>query len=238
MAVLAAEGMRCAAPDQRGYSPDARPLHVEDYRMPRLVADAAGLLDALGWDAAHVVGHDWGAVVAWQLAASARTRVRSLTAVSVPHPRAMGAALATDPDQHGRSAYMRLFREAPDRAVEALLANDAAALVGVFAGSGMSEEAVRALVAPLLDPVALLATLSWYGAASADDAKACGPVRVPTTFIWGPLDVAIGRVAAEGCAAHVLGEYRFLELPGVGHWVAEQAPEALAEAVLQQIESA
>jgi pimeloyl-ACP methyl ester carboxylesterase len=238
MGALAEQGLRCAAPDQRGYSPDARPLHVEDYRMPLLVADAAGLLDALGWDAAHVVGHDWGSMVAWHLAATARTRVRSLTAVSVPHPRAMGAALATDPDQQTRSAYIRLFREAPERAVEALLANDAAALVGVFAGSGMDEAAVRGLVAPLLEPTALLATLSWYGAASADDAKACGPVRVPTTFVWGPLDIAIGRVAAEGCAAQVAADYRFVELPGVGHWVAEQAPDALAEAVLQQIEAA
>ena len=238
MDTLADEGMRCAAPDQRGYSPGARPLHVEDYRMPLLVADAAGMLDALGWETAHVVGHDWGSMVAWHLASSARTRVRSLTAVSVPHPRAMAAALASDPDQQTRSAYMRLFREAPDRAVDALLADDAAALVGVFAGSGMREEAVRALVAPLLDPAALLATLSWYGAAGAEDAKLCGPVRVPTTFIWGPLDIAIGRTAAEGCAAHVAAEYQFLELPGVGHWVAEQAPDALAEAVVAQIDSA
>ena len=74
---LAAAGLRVVAPDQRGYSPDARPADVADYRMAALVADAVAVLDAVGADRAHVVGHDWGAAVAWQLAARHPDRVRT-----------------------------------------------------------------------------------------------------------------------------------------------------------------
>jgi len=81
-------GYRVVAPNQRGYSPGGRPAGIEAYRLPALVDDALGVLDAIGARTAHVVGHDWGAAVAWQLAARHPDRVRSLTAVSVPHPLA------------------------------------------------------------------------------------------------------------------------------------------------------
>ncbi|GAB3860330.1 hypothetical protein GCM10029963_63080 [Micromonospora andamanensis] len=104
-------GLRSYALNQRGYSPQARPAEVEAYRLGELVADAAAVLDALGVPAAHVVGHDWGAVVGWALAATHPDRVRTLTAVSVPHPAAMAYALTHDPQQKARSAYMLLFRQ-------------------------------------------------------------------------------------------------------------------------------
>jgi pimeloyl-ACP methyl ester carboxylesterase len=102
-------GYRVVAPDQRGYSPGARPDGVDAYRMPELVADVVGMLDALGADQADVVGHDWGAAVAWQLAGRHPERVRTLTTVSVPHPLAFVEALRTDDDQRRRSLYMRDF---------------------------------------------------------------------------------------------------------------------------------
>ena len=91
---LAADGFRTIALDQRGYSPGARPGKVEAYHVDHLVADVIGLLDALGLPRAHVAGHDWGAIVAWCLAAAHPERVGSLTAVSVPHLRAMYEILA------------------------------------------------------------------------------------------------------------------------------------------------
>lgn len=119
---LAADGRSCVAPDQRGYSPGARPEDTAAYALPHLVADAVGFLDALGWGSADVVGHDWGAIVGWALAASHPERVRNLVAVSVPHPRAFGQALADDPDQQRRSAYMTLLRK-EGRAEDLLLAD-------------------------------------------------------------------------------------------------------------------
>jgi pimeloyl-ACP methyl ester carboxylesterase len=230
---LHAAGLRTYALDQRGYSPGARPAAVDAYRIPELVADAAGVLDALGVPAAHVVGHDWGAIVAWALAARHPQRVRTLTAVSVPHPVAMGHALATDLEQKARSSYIALFRK-PGKAEKVLLAFRAAALRRLLGGVG---DAVRVgrYADPMREPGALTAALNWYRALTGADMKAVGPVAVPTTFVWSDRDIAIGRTAAEACAGHVTGDYRFVTLAGVSHWIPDAAPAPLAEAILARV---
>jgi pimeloyl-ACP methyl ester carboxylesterase len=230
---LHAAGLRTYAPDQRGYSPGARPAEVSDYRVPELVADAVALLDALGVEAAHVVGHDWGAVVAWALAARHPERVRTLTAVSVPHPAAFGHALANDPRQRARSSYMVLFRQ-PGKAEKVLLALRAAALRKLLSGVGDAGRVAR-YADPLREPGALTGALNWYRAMSGKDFATVGPVTVPTTYVWSDKDAAIGRIAAEGCARHVTGEYRFVELSGVTHWIPDQAPAPLVEAILARV---
>ncbi|MEV5768607.1 alpha/beta fold hydrolase [Micromonospora sp. NPDC052213] len=230
---LHAAGLRTYAPDQRGYSPGARPEAVEAYRMPELVADAVAVLDALGVDAAHLVGHDWGAVVAWDLAARHPERVRTLTAVSVPHPAAMAHALAEDPGQKARSAYIVLFRK-PGRAEKALLALGATGLRRMLHGVG-DDERVAAYADPMREPGALTAALNWYRAMSRRDMAATGPVPVPTTFVWSDRDIAVGRTVAEACAGHVSADYRFVELPGVSHWIPDEAPAPLAEAILARV---
>jgi pimeloyl-ACP methyl ester carboxylesterase len=227
---LRSAGLRTYALDQRGYSPGARPAAVEDYRMAECVADAVAVLDALDLDGAHVVGHDWGALVAWNLAARHPERVRTLTAVSVPHPVAMAHAMSTDPEQKMRSSYIELFRQ-DGKAERVLLADDAAALRRMFAGMG--EDRVEAYVRPMLEPGALTAALNWYRAMSRADLA--GPVAVPTTFVWSDGDVAVGETAARACGAQVTGDFRFVALPGVTHWIPDEAPAALAEAVLSRI---
>lgn len=233
---LHAADLRTYALDQRGYSPGARPTGVEAYRMAECVADAVAVLDAVGVDAAHVVGHDWGAVVAWTLAARHPERVRTLTAVSVPHPAAMAHALANDAQQKARSSYMALFRK-PGKAEKVLLALQATALRRLLSGVG-GRERVASYVQPMREPGALTAALNWYRAMSGRDMAGTGPVPVPTTFVWSDRDIAIGRAAAEACAAHVTGPYRFVELSGVSHWIPDEAPGALAEAILAQVDAA
>ncbi|MEU4774780.1 alpha/beta hydrolase [Micromonospora sp. NPDC023644] len=230
---LHAAGLRTYAPDQRGYSPGARPEAVEAYRLPELVADAVGLLDGLGVDAAHLVGHDWGAIVAWAVAAHHPERVRTLTAVSVPHPGAMAWALAEDAGQKARSAYMTLFRK-PGKAEKALLVLGATGLRRMLHGVG-DDARVAAYADPMREPGALTAALNWYRAMSRRDLAATGPVAVPTTFVWSGRDIAIGRTAAEACAEHVTGDYRFVELPRVSHWIPDEAPAPLAEAILARV---
>ncbi|NES29124.1 alpha/beta fold hydrolase [Micromonospora terminaliae] len=227
---LHAAGLRTYALDQRGYSPGARPAEAGAYRIPELVADAAAVLDALGVTAAHLVGHDWGAIVAWGLAAAHPERVRTLTAVSVPHPAAMGHALATDPRQKARSSYIALFRK-PGKAEKVLLAFRAATLRRMLSGVGDAGRVAR-YADPMREPGALTAALNWYRAMTGADMKAVGPVGVPTTFVWSDGDVAIGRTAADACAAHVTGDYRFVVLPGVTHWIPDEAPGPLAAAIL------
>jgi pimeloyl-ACP methyl ester carboxylesterase len=234
-ALLAEAGLRCVAPNQRGYSVGARPLAVEAYALGELVADVVGMLDALGWPHVHLVGHDWGAAVAWVVAARYPSRVRSLTAVSVPHPAAFGAALRTNADQQQRSAYLRLFREPAPRPEDVLLASDAARLRGMFEGSAMEPAEVDSFVRPLLEPGALTAALNWYRAMDRAAFGDVPAVSVPTTYVWGDRDVAVSRAAAVGAASQVTGDYRFAELPEISHWVPEQVPDLLATLILERV---
>jgi pimeloyl-ACP methyl ester carboxylesterase len=230
---LTEAGLRTYAVDQLGYSPGARPQEVEAYALTNLAQVTADLMTQMEVPVADVVGHDWGANVAWTLAAWHPDRVRSLTAVSVPHPTAFTAAFRSDPEQKERSSYIRLFWQA-GKAEEVLLADDARRLRRMY-GDAVDPEAVDEYVAVLSAPGALTAALNWYRAMSS--ATPVDDVAVPTTYVWSDADMAIGRIAAEGCAAHVTGDYRFVELAGVSHWVPEQAPDQLATAILDRVAS-
>src|SRR5688572_11278676 len=144
-----------------------------------------------------------------------------LTAVSVPHPTAFTTAFRSDPEQQERSAYIRLFWQ-QGKAEEVLLADDARRLRRMF-GDAVPAEAVDEYAAVLSAPGALTAALNWYRAMSSD--TPVDEVARPTTYVWSDADVAVGRIAAEGCAEYVTRDYRFVELAGVSHWVPEQAPE-------------
>jgi pimeloyl-ACP methyl ester carboxylesterase len=226
---LSHAGYRVVAPDQRGYSPGARPDDVAAYRMAELVGDVLGLLDELGADQADVVGHDWGAAVAWQLAARYPARVRTLTAVSVPHPLAFAEALRTDPDQRRRSQYMRDWQQ-EGTAEQALLGGQ---LEQVFDGipAGEAEHYLELM----RQPGVLTKALNWYRAQSRDDLAGMPHVTVPTMHVWSDGDAALGRTGAEATASYVDGPYRFEVLQGVSHWVPEQAPDRLAELVLDHL---
>jgi pimeloyl-ACP methyl ester carboxylesterase len=221
-------GLRTYAPDLRGYSPGARP--DGGYPMTDCVADAVALLDALEIDRAHVVGHDWGAVVGWHLAATP-DRVRTLTAVSVPHPVAWAQARQADPEERERTAYMRLFAQ-PGKAEEVLLAEDARRLRALF--DPVDPARREAYVRSLLVPGALTGALNWYRALGG---PLPGPARVPVTLVWGEEDLAIGPASAQACAAHVAdgADYRFVPLKGVGHWVPDLAPEVVAAEILARV---
>jgi len=230
---LVAAGCRTVAPDQRGYSPGARPLPVSAYAMPELVGDVLGMLDALGVERAHLVGHDWGAAVAWQVAARHPDRVRTLSAVSVPHPVAFTQALQSDEDQRRRSQYMRLF-QVEGKAEQVLLRDGDSGLRTFFGGAEASADVARYL-AEMHEPGRLTACLNWYRAADRSSVDGFPPITVPTLYVWSDGDLALGRTAAEATAAHVAGPYRFVELAGVSHWIPEQAPAALSALLLEHL---
>ena len=229
---LAAQGVRAVALDQRGYSPGARPSDVSAYALPELIADVCAFAEALG-GAVDLVGHDWGAVVGWQVAARHPERVRTWTAVSTPNQLALNDAMAADDDQRQRFGYIRVFRE-PGRAERALL-GDGARRLREFYGGAVAADRVEADVAVLSEPGALTAALNWYRAMSRRDADGLGLVTVPTSYVWGAEDMAFGRLAAEGSARFVDAEYAFVPLDGVGHWVPDQAPDVIADQILSQL---
>ncbi|MEE2032376.1 alpha/beta fold hydrolase [Rhodococcus chondri] len=229
---LVDHGLRVLVPDQRGYSPGARPADVSEYTLDKLVTDVIGLLDAFGLDTAHLAGHDWGAVVAWQTAVRHPDRILSLTAVSVPHPAAFGWALRNDPDQQARSSYFALLRE-EGKAESVLLEDDARRLRAMY-GQGVESDAVDEYVRTLSEPGALTGALNWYRAMTRDFGD-IPPVRVPATYVWSTGDSAMGAAAAERCGEFVEADYEFVVVPDISHWVPEEAPGAVADAVRARV---
>ncbi|MEV0294409.1 alpha/beta hydrolase [Nocardia sp. NPDC050710] len=224
-------GCQVVAPDQRGYSPGARPERVTDYRLEELVGDVAAIADELGWQRFDLVGHDWGGYVAWAAAAAFPARVRTLTAVSTPHPAAFLRAMAEDEDQAQRSQYFDLFRK-PRVAERVLLADNAARLRRLFDWK-VPEDRIDDYVQRLTQPEALTAALNWYRAM-----HLTGPtpaVEVPTLYVWSTDDGAIGSTAALSTAQHVTGPYRFEMLEDISHWIPEQAPEALTMLIMEHL---
>ena len=225
-------GYRAVAPDQRGYSSRARPAQVEAYALEHLVADVVGMADTLGFSSFHLVGHDWGGAVAWHVAGRHPDRVRTLTVVSTPHPRAMGRSI-TGGEQREKSAYVLMFRE--EGSEDRFLADDAQLLRTMYLVSGMPAAEAEAYVPLFRDRERLAGGLNWYRAASVDDAAALGPITMPTLYVWSTEDVALGREAAEWTAEHVDGPYRFEVFEGVSHWVSEEAGEDLNRVLLEHL---
>jgi pimeloyl-ACP methyl ester carboxylesterase len=238
---IGAAGYRALAFDQRGYCSGARPPNVGDYRVDALVADVLAVADAQGMDRFDLVGHDWGAMVAWAVAGRHPDRLRSLTTVSVPHPAAFATALGgSDPDQAQRSSYIEVFRQ-EGVAERALLGEDRSGdgLRAMFAASGLPSDSaeVEVFVTAMLEPGALTAALNWYRAMSAEALADVGKITVPTLYVWSTEDIALGRAAAEATAAWVSGPYRFEILTGVSHWIPEAAPEDLTRLLFSHLNS-
>jgi pimeloyl-ACP methyl ester carboxylesterase len=237
---LAGAGLRTVAPDQRGYSPRARPVGRAAYRLPELVADAAAAVEAAlaetGHTQAHVVGHDWGAVVAWALAGSRPELVRTVTGVSVPPLGALAAALRR-PRQLLASSYIALFR-VPGVAERLFAAGDrpwSPVLMRLLVSSGQTRQRAERDAAGLADPAALTAALNWYRAVPLARHPRFPQATAPALYVWSDGDTALTRDAAEQAPRHVAGPMRYVELRGVSHWIPEEAPAALAELLLEHL---
>jgi len=228
--LLHAAGLRTLAPDQRGYSPGARPSRRRDYVLPELAADVSALIEQVGAPV-HLVGHDWGACVGWYLAAKRPDLVSTYTAFSVPHLSAFVQALRGR--QALKSWYMAFFNLP-------VLPEGSAAL-GLMArllrSTGMTRADVARFRTEILEYGALPGALGWYRALPfavgglSDDLT----VRVPATMVWSDGDTALDRSGVEQTARYCSGPYRFVELPGVTHWIPTQAPEQAAAAILARI---
>ncbi|MFJ8914460.1 alpha/beta fold hydrolase [Amycolatopsis sp. NPDC102389] len=225
-ALLHERGYRTVVPDQRGYSPRARPRGRFAYRSSRLVADTVALIDTLGSGPVHLVGHDWGANVAWSTAARRPDLIRSLTTVSVPHAGAFLRAMLTS-DQLLRSYYMLLFQIPwlPELAIR----RRPRVLERTLAGTGMTPAQIGQVREDIVDGGALTGGLNWYRAMLLQQPAALrARVTVPTTHVWSDGDTALSRRSAELAGQYVDAGYRLEVLTGVSHWVPEEAAATLA----------
>ena len=231
---LADAGLRLVAPDQRGFSPGARPDGVSSYTMEALGGDALAVADAMGFTGFHLAGHDWGAAVGWHLAAGHADRVLSLTAFSIPHLAAFGWALRHDPEQQRLSTYMATFRT-PDAAERELMADDAAALRAMYDGAVAVEDVEHYV--ELMAGGALTPGLNWYRATGRELSQT-PVVEVPTTYVWGDRDRATSHAAARRCEEFVSADYRFVTLEGITHWSLDEVPDVAAAEIGRRAVSA
>jgi pimeloyl-ACP methyl ester carboxylesterase len=242
---LAAAGFHAVAPDLRGYGGSDRPAAVDAYAAPKLVGDVAGLIRALGHESAHVVGHDWGGGLAWGLAGNLPGMVRSLTILNAPVGPVSARLRREDPAQRAKSWYMLLF-QFPGVAEAWLSADDFANLrqfvFDTAAPGTFPDEEREVFVEALRRDGALTAALNYYRANMPPaswlrDPPDPPPVPVPTMIIWGEADAYMDPVLLERSAATVTGPLRIERLPGVSHWVQQEAPDRVNELLLDFLRS-
>lgn len=234
---LAAAGYRAVAPDQRGYSPGARPdpADLANYAFDKLIADAIEIAAAAGYEGKrfHLVGHDWGGQVSWGVASQHPKRLASLTILSRPHPSSFRRALLKeDGDQKHRSRHHRAFLDADTGKL--LLADNARRLRDGLFGQGVPSAALEDHLSVLGNPEALEAALAWYRS-NKGLAADLGTIAVPTLYVWGDVDATVGPDAAYGTAEFVAPSFAMEVLPNVGHFVMDQAPAKTTDLLLAHL---
>ena len=218
---LVAAGYRAIAPDLRGRGRSERPTSVEDYRLTKVVSDVAAIMDALGVERAHVIGHDWGAATAWLFATLKPERVDRLIAVSVGHPSTRGKP-SLDELQKGWYRLLFLF---PD--IEASLQEDDWYLLRTLLQDGGDQQQY---IEDLSEPGALTAALNWYRAnispqrLNAPPAQ-LPPIQAPTMGVFSTGDLYLTEDAMIRSAEFVRGPWRYERIEGVSHWIPSDAPE-------------
>jgi pimeloyl-ACP methyl ester carboxylesterase len=230
---LNAAGLRTYALDQRGYSPRARPLSRFAYAVDELVADVMALIDAIGTPV-HLVGHDWGSAVAWSVAARHPSSVRSLTAVSVAHPAAFMRSMLSS-SQAAKSFYILMFQlpVVPER----MLSRRGGLGERMLRASGMDTRMIETFRDEIVADGALRGGLGYYRSLPRSARSFAGRVSVPTTYVWSDGDTALVRRGAELTPQFVTGPYELEVLSGATHWILDQNPHELAEAIGRRVVS-
>ncbi len=225
---LAEAGFRVLVPDMRGYGRSDKPPAVEDYAMRTLAGDVVAVLRDAGAERAHVVGHDWGAAVAWALAALMSDHVDHLVTLSVGHPATVRAG---GYEQYEKSWYMLLF-QFPGIAEEWLSANDWAN----FRDWGRHPDA-DAVIAELEANASLTPALNYYRANVPPRAwlargRSLPTITAPTMGVWSSGDMALTERQMTNSEQSLSGPWRYERLEGPGHWMQLEAPDDLNRLLL------
>jgi pimeloyl-ACP methyl ester carboxylesterase len=236
---LSQAGLRVVAPDQRGYNLSDKPREVSAYRIDQLTLDVLGIMDYFGRDKACVVGHDWGAAVAWYTASQHPQRVEKLAILNVPHQAAMNRAL-TKPlwRQLRKSWYIFAFQtpRLPEWAFRRQHYRPMlAAILRSARPNAFSPDEQKRLVEAWSQPSAITGGINWYRA-MLRQAFRMGPKRgtahfqrrvtCPTLLLWGDQDAFLEPILADWSMEWV-DHGRLLHFPNATHWLAHEEPEAV-----------
>ena len=231
MGDLADQGYHCLAPDQRGYSPGARPSQVEAYGYEHLAADILQIPAAAGFDRFHLVAHDWGALASWGALSVDPGPVASFVSLSIPHYRGFAEAVRDDPDEELYRGVLELLT-APGHLAEGVLgADDCAPLVSAWVSSPPAE--IEDYLSVFRQEGALTGALNWYRASRGHRRALDDPdfpfvaVATPTLLIWGREDPYVRRMSLDLAAPLMVGDYRVVELDA-GHWLIQDCYETIA----------
>jgi pimeloyl-ACP methyl ester carboxylesterase len=233
---LAAAGFRVIAPDLRGFGDAPRPIEVRPYRRPFLIADVLGILDALGVARTHLVGHDWGAALAWGLAGSYAERLDRVVVLSVGAPASAGWGMV---EQREKSWYFDFFLKT-GQAEETLTADNWKLFREWSRGQGDHERHLR----DLARPGALTAGLNWYRAAFAPLAPGEEPlpqlppwrrIRNPVLGVWSERDPFLLEPQMALSAATLDGPWRYERIAAAGHWMMLDQPDQLNRLLVEFI---
>jgi epoxide hydrolase 4 len=238
---LAEAGYRVLIPDQRGYNGSDKPKEVYQYTIEKLVGDVNGLIRWAGRDSAYVIGHDWGAMVAWWLAILNPRRVKKLGILNVPHPQVFGSTVGKDPEQTLRSWYAGFFQLPflPEAFLSAANYEGAAqVLKGSSKPDTFSKEDIERYREAWAKPGAIRSMLNWYRAyvqippAKPDNMR----LKMPVLMIWGMKDLALSsKMAAPSIALCDNG--RLVTIPDATHWVQHDAADQVNGLLLDFLKS-
>jgi pimeloyl-ACP methyl ester carboxylesterase len=243
---LAAAGFHVVAPDLRGYGASDKP--PRGYDLPTLSSDVAALVRALGEQDAVVVGQDWGGLLGWTMAALHPRSVRRLVVLSMAHPRQLRAGM-TDPRQRRASAYALRFQlpRLPERMLTRADDDPVADLMQRWAGPEWARTvdfatAVDRYRSASRIPQAAYGAMEYHRWAARSQLRPDGlryarrmaaPITAPTLQLHGELDPCVLPSTARGSGRYVAGAYEWRELPGLGHFLPEEAPDTVSTAIAE-----
>jgi len=226
---LAQAGCRVIIPDQRGYNLSDKPKGTKSYRVEELTQDILGLIDVLDYEKVNLVGHDWGALVAWMLAIKHPERLHRLGIINVPHPAVMWRFLRRDFEQMRRSWYA-LFFQLPWLPEMILRAGDwrvaSSSLRSSSGPNSFTDEDIKKYNEAWSQPGVMTAMLNWYRAAARYQARSTNDmrVRVPTLMLWGVKDIALSHRMARPSMDYC-DEGNLIFFPDATHWVQRDAAD-------------
>ena len=234
---LAEAGYRLWAPDQRGYNLSDKPRGIAAYDIDHLARDVVGLIDAMDVERVHLVGHDWGAAVAWWIAGRYPQRLHRLVILNVPHLAVMARTIWRSWAQMRRSWYIFFF-QVPWLPEASLRRNDWTNAIRSLKGSSrrgtFTPEDIQRYRQAWSQPGAMAAMISWYRAAARSLGKlgSLGRIAVPTLMIWGVRDIALGREMAQP-SIDLCDDGRLVFVEEAGHFVQHEEPERVNQLIGQ-----